>query len=606
VYLFIVLFNEDILKRGRIFHTGAYLEQIKSIFPDYKNLNESTVKGCIGILKGKDNSDKSCYLLRVNKIKAENASLTIQFETEKELDTTNSIINKSLYKFAIQSNWINKENEFYPSVCVVGKNDFDSIRKGTTSTRKISSYTAKIDELKIKKDWLSICNLYEPLEKIHEIDEIWNNVYDLYNVGFACSKLGEPQNGLEKDDQHLSFIKRYRDHSTRLFKRCCELEPKKLIYPSSLAYRYYQNVMELTKPKGRRDGNVEDEIANAIKYLNESLLLNPDSIKDNYRKGKLIIDKQIPRFKYSQKNWDKGVFDKLTEMEASGIGGLKKCVEQYEKLTYEDQKQRYLKEYVKSLYCLGCYYIEKPRNLWFEYACSNLVQAEFTNNMTGEEMEYIIKAKEVLEKCFEIEANTDLRIDMDARQLANMSKHWTISSMDKLYRLGVVYLNLFFIQLTKSDSVEPTNTYGEKAKAYLNMAKLIGEEYRKSGFNRRNTSFISEKLAWYYIFIGDYDKAIKLIDRSLESYIKNTLSVALMLSGDPDSFSKSENSLQSAGADKYNMAKDISIALLAYQYKLSDQVDKYDYLLTSKKDNLSSYSKKLISILESGDIDENR
>ena len=606
MYLFLAFFKEDVLSRGKIYLTGEYLEAVKSIFSDYKNLNDTPIKGCIGFLKGKVNADKNCYILRVNSIKADNDSLTIQFETEKELETTNQVIDKSLYKFARQSNWVNKENKFYPSVCIVERNDFDNIRKGTPNTRKISSYTAKIDELKIKSDWAGICNMYEPLEKIHEIDEIWNNVSDLYNIAFASSKLGEPQNGLEKDKQHLSYVERHRDQSIKLFKRCCELQPNDFRYPSSLAYRYYQNVMELSKPKGRRDGKVADEILNAIKWLDEALALNPNSIKDNYRKGKLIIDKQIPNFIYSQREWTKEVFEELTAMETVAIECLEKCIEQYEKHISENQKKRYLNEYVKSLYCLGCYYIEKPKVLWNEYACSMLQQVKYANNMTREEMDYIVKAKEVLEKCFEVEASIELNIDVDARQLANLSKDWVLSSMDKLYRLGLVYLHMFFVKRTKHSSGESTDTYGEKAEAYLNIARLVGEEYRKLRISGRNTSFISEKLAWYYIFTEDYDKAILMIERSRDSYIKNTYAIALMLSSVPDKFNQAEIALKAAESDKYNKASDISKALLAYLYKLSGQEDKYNYLLSNTKEKLNSSGKRLISLLEYGDLYENR
>lgn len=78
--------------------------------------------------------------------------------------------------------------------------------------------------------------------------------------------MGELQDGLEKDSDHLKEIKRYRDLSLKFYKRCCELRPKSYKYASSVAYRYYQNVNELTKTRGKRkDGNVREEIENAHK-----------------------------------------------------------------------------------------------------------------------------------------------------------------------------------------------------------------------------------------------------------------------------------------------------------------------------------------------------
>ena len=363
--------------------------------------------------------------------------------------------------------------------------------------------------------------------------------------------------------------------------------------------------MELTKPKGRRDGKVADEILNAINWLDKAIVLNPNSIIDNYRKGKLIIDKQIENFIYSKKEWTKEVFENLTAMETEAIGCLKKCIEQYEKLTDEKQKKRYFKEYVKSLYCLGCYYIEKPKVMWNEYACSKLLEVKYTNNMSKEEIDYIIKAKEALEKCFEVEAEIELNIDI--KQLAYLSMDWCISSMDKFYRLGLVYLHMFFVKRTRRNSSDKSAVaYGEKAEKYLNIARLIGEEYIKLRHSGRHTSFISEKLAWYYIINEDYDKAIKMIEYFKDSYIKNTYSIALMLSDIKDKFIKAETALKSAEADKYNKAGDMSKTLLAYLYKLSDQKDKYDELLSNTKEKLNNSSKHLISLIEVGNSYENR
>ena len=131
---------------------------------------------------------------------------------------------------------------------------------------------------------------------------------------------------MERDKNHLAFVKRYRDLSIQFYKRCCELEPNDYRYFSAMAYRHYLNVFELTKQKGRRDGNAADEMSEAIIWFNKALSKNPNSIKDNYRKGKLILDKQVDIFKYNQKEWTSETFEELNTMEQLGITCLEELL----------------------------------------------------------------------------------------------------------------------------------------------------------------------------------------------------------------------------------------------------------------------------------------
>jgi|CZCB01.1.fsa_nt_gi hypothetical protein len=598
MYLYVTFFNEDSLFKGRFYLSGDYLEAVKEVFPDYEVLNKESIDGCIGILKGKKHREKNCFSLRISSIKADNDLISFLYDIDKELDITNEFIDKSLYKYARRADWIDKERQYYPIVCIVEKKDFDDIRKGTGIIRKVSSFSAKIDQLKAKSDWAGICNIYEPLESIREKEEVWNNVNDLYNLAFACSKLGEPKNGMERDKNHLAFVKRYRDLSIQFYKRCCELEPNDYRYFSAMAYRHYLNVIELTKPRGRRDGKAADEISEARIWFDKALSINPNSIKDNYRKGKLIIDKQIDNFKYNQKEWTSDTFEELNTMEQLGITCLERVIEQYENHTFGKWENIYLNEYVKTLYCLGCYYIEKPEVLWNEYACCKMHNINYYNNMTKDEMNYYVKAKHFFEKCFNAETIVPLDGEINPQELANLSKEWAVSPIDKLYRLGLVNLHMFFVKHTRTKHKETAHVYGKKAEKFFRIAKEISDEYRKLGIDRKNRLFINEKLAWYYIFTDRFDDAIRLIERARESYIKNTYAIALMLSNAHDKYQKAETALKSASSDNSNKAKDTSKALLAHLYKLSGQEEKYEGLIKSIEDSISNSGKKLLAIIE--------
>lgn len=598
MYLYIAFLKEDYLSRGKFYLKGEQLDLVKSVFPDYTMLNTVNINGCIGFIKGVGYREKKCYALQIEDIVAKADFLSLSFKVIDELAITNEFINKSLYKFARQSGWINKDNPFYPLVCVFQKKEFDEIRKGTPNTKKVSSTLAKLEELKRKKDWQGICNMYEPLEEF-ENKGIWNNSDELYEVAYAASKLGEPKNGLEKNEKHLSVVKRYRELSIKFYQRCCDLQPNNYRYFSAVAYRYYQNVMELTKPKGRRDGKVLEEIKNAIFWFDKALILNPKSIKDSYRKGKLILDKQINYLKFNN-NLTKKDFQELYLMEKTGVECLEKAIQQYEQIISENQKKFYLNEYIKSLYTLGCYYIDKVNITKNEYGCRKLLQLEYINSITKEEMNYIAKARELLEKCFKAEDDFKIDKDISMSQLARISRQWAIPGIDKYYRLGSVYLYMFFVKLTKQGIKEIT--YGNKGEKYLNTAILLGEEYRKLGISGRSTAFVKEKLAWYYILTGEYPKAVKLLENLKDGYIRNTYVIALMLSDLPDKFTQGELVLNEAILDKNNKTKDLSKVLLAYLYFISGQKDKYNSFLIKTKDGLNKSAKELILLLENGEV----
>ena len=149
MYLYVTFFNEDSLFKGRFYLSGDYLEAVKKVFPDYEVLNKASIDGCIGILKGKS-IERRIVLALISSIKADNDLISFLYDIDKELDITNEFIDKSLYKYARRADWIDKERQYYPIVCIVEKKDFDDIRKGTGIIRKVSSFSAKIDQLKAK------------------------------------------------------------------------------------------------------------------------------------------------------------------------------------------------------------------------------------------------------------------------------------------------------------------------------------------------------------------------------------------------------------------------------------------------------------------------
>ena len=150
MYLYAAFFKEDTLHSKRCYYNKGIWEHIKTVFPNYKELSDTMVDACIGFLKGKENKDKSCFILDTRNFQIEEDYMSFEFELSEELDINSEFIDKSLYRLARKLNWINSDFKFYPLLCILGREDFDMVRKGMPNTRKISSKSAQIDEYRLR------------------------------------------------------------------------------------------------------------------------------------------------------------------------------------------------------------------------------------------------------------------------------------------------------------------------------------------------------------------------------------------------------------------------------------------------------------------------
>lgn len=566
MYLFIGFFNEDEVNRKRKYISEKGVKTIKKAFSNFMELNRADIKAAIGFFLGNENSQKLCFLVDINSIEASEENIIITFNNTKDLDKSSREISNEIYKKSWKLDWIDQDTGYYPLVLMVDKHTFNSIRKGSANIRKLSDIGEKVKDLKAKYKWEEICELYEPLEDVHKKLEIWNNPDELYEVGFACSKLGELQNGLEKDPNHLKKIKRYRDLSLEFYKRCYELEPKDYKYASSVAYRYYQNVNELSKLRGRRDGVVREEIENANKWFDISLNLYPGNIKDNYRKGKMIKDKQLKIARYSEKNSHRENSKEIYNLISQAIEYLNKAIQSYEALTDEDKKKRYRNVYIKSLYNLGKLYIDEVNINWNEFLCSKIGNESFSPMFY--KLDYIVKGKELLEKCYKEVTGYGIDDELDLKSLTNISKKAATPPIDILYSIGLLYYKMYYIKFVKNN-MDDNETYKYYAYKFMNGAIDLRNEFRKQSIRFKNTDYINYYLANLYIVDQKYNEAIEKTKRSRTSYIRNTYAAALILTDDKNNLIESRKILESVVKDRNNLSKSLSIALLAKVYQLT-------------------------------------
>jgi len=191
MYLFVTLWRETDISKKMFTLKGEYFQTFEQAFPDFKKRLKAGIQGCVVYFnKEKENN---CYWADVKAVQVYRDSIVIYFNNCRKLDMLSGDIYVSLIRFGYRNGWINKKQGFLPLLCIVdNKEDFDEIRKNTFRVVKDKNILAHLRELSSRNDWKSICDLFEPLEKIHERDE-WDNHEVLYEIGYACNKLAEPQ-----------------------------------------------------------------------------------------------------------------------------------------------------------------------------------------------------------------------------------------------------------------------------------------------------------------------------------------------------------------------------------------------------------------------------
>lgn len=102
---------------------------------------------------------------------------------------------------------------------------------------------------------------------------------------------------------------------------------------------------------------------------------------------------------------------------------------------------------------------------------------------------------------------------------------------------------------------------------------------------KRNTWYISDKIAITYMHIGKYEVAVKLLQNARAGYVVNTYAVAMLLS-EAENLENVKEKLKKAAFDKHNLAKGLSQVLFAYVLKQD-----------LKAKDLSDKNKKLADIL---------
>lgn len=546
MYLTAAFFDKKALaQRYRI--RGKYLEHFISSFPDYEQKIKS-VRSCLGYFTGSGETKALSLELKSYEIKG--TEVSFEFRALKETDMKSSCVIEEVRELSRKHGWLGKDG-FPPIVCFAAQKECEDMCA-------CARLTEGMDALIRNGDYKGALNLLAPLKKVKENELYWNNVGILYRLGLACSKMAVTLKISAGEKKKLDVARQYREYCEEFLQRGADIEYGARC-ASALAYRYYSNVHELTRQGERRDQNLEEQIEKANEWLSRAIEGYPQSIMNNYRKGKLIIEKQAPYLLFAKKSYGEEEARLLREIREVGEEHLASAISIYESLEDENIKKRSRREYAKALFVLAGYYLDDAYLPVHEYFLGKIAEKRDAAVIQPISKMDIESAKENLEKCFAAETDMPLT-KLDTGLLAKEVRKWTKTPIEKLYRLGCVYNSLAFMAVAEGNS-DKAKTHAKAAIYYLEAAKGVSD---KCEDRRRNTWHISEKIAWTYIYMGKYARAADLIARAKSGYIINTYAIALLLTKSKENRDKAREALQTAVRDRHNLAAGLSKVLLAY------------------------------------------
>lgn len=575
--LFIKVFNKHDLEKGEISYS---IYSMIKIGERIMFINKDDINQCVASLAPSKYGQNKIKELKIKDLEVANERVNIKFDIINELNITSKEANARAWHIAVREGHI-KRKEFLPSVLMITDDQLDEIIYGKLYSKKASNVLDRLDELEQKNDWLGIYKLFEPIDQIEDnFNDIWNDTEILNKIGFACAKLaqiGDVPKDRVKREKYLKEKAKYRKEAELIRKRCVKLKPNNPTYLSNLGYLYYQNAQELTRARGRKDGNVIDEINKAIEYIDKALMIDDMRIKDHYRKGYLLTEKLPKQLLYGSSSNRQQADIKRDQ----GIEELKKVITIWENLDDFDtrqsrEKSRCRKEYIKSIYQLGEAYYDKFRmsrywrNVFYSFVTNNKDYLELL--FSNYDVDNLKKSQNYFKKCWDVELEKDIDIK-NISGINEVSKEWVHSAVDKLYRLGIINLDFYWIIKNNSKYNEDTKLkFLAVAEQYLiSSLKVKWNDYNE----KKSKDYVAEKLARVYISRGDYNKAVDIIkqycNRNIKPYIANTLSLALYLLNNYDEVVKY---LKEPVRDKYNKSKEQSIILLGYAYMKLNEYNK--------------------------------
>ncbi|GFR36223.1 hypothetical protein [Thermobrachium celere] len=485
-------------------------------------ISKLTTKWVVLYYIGNNAPDTKVYCCPFRKLSIVNGGLRIEFENKKtELKHENREFDAKLYGLLVRKGVI-KKGDYIPNMVFLDENDRNELNKSLNKT-KIIKNDKTIEELMRKNDWESLYNLLGSIEEIKGKKE-WNNPEYLSAIAFAAGQLGklgridkEVLKDSERRKEALEKLEVYRKNAETLYKRCIEIDKDNEVrYLDALAYIKYQYLLDCLNFRVEKPDVVKKNFYETGCLCKEVLKMQGDRIKTLYRIGYLYVDRcEMVFFK-----------DNVSKMKYQNEGEkyLLNVINLYEQLKDEGEKKRCRNEYLKSYYTLGSYYADKSK-----FSFKKFKSVVLNKNFTLDNIYYsdLQRALEYLSKCFELQYGQGVDSIFEEAfiyKVKNTYNNWTNEPAEVLYWLGVTYMGIYTYIRHDKTIKDIQQTFIKRAKTCFEYAlKLNWKEPNK----RTPKDYIDEKLARLYILTGEYDKAIKQLEKyerrkGAPEYIINT------------------------------------------------------------------------------------
>lgn len=541
-YTFIIGFSdEQRLLSGVQSWSGKTFDYIKKTF-DFSILNNDLIDISYAYYSKVTDKQKFIRILNIYNLIVNENTITINYTVGKEQNITSETLKLKTQKI-LRTDKIIEQNNYMPFCSILNQSQVGGIFSKDNLIDNVNKFVKQ-------SDWLSIYNLFKPIEGISKNNTIWNDVELLSNISFATAKLSEVYINLKhtfnKDEEKFKFLvqqKKYRQVTELLRKRCIELNPENPTYYSNLGYTHYQYSRELTQIGGRRDGKPLEEIETAIKYLDKALELNPTRLNDLYRKGMMLTELYPKLTLFSRTKPEAKKYKEVNLKIQDGIDAFELVIKYYHDIPIEDiyNKKKYRKEHIKSCYDAARAYSDLVSNNWDEVIYLLSLDHNINEN---DDVKYIPKDLENIEKAIKHIENCSINdniifitIPIENYNLLDVAAYnGNVEGVYKLYCIAKYYFTKFWILSGYGQRVnDKANEFRDKAEEFYIKALEFNWSQEKE---RADKSFIAERLCRLYISKKQYDKATSVIApfirRRTDYYVRYSYASALMLNGKHD------------------------------------------------------------------------
>lgn len=525
MYLILKLFATQNLYTYSYVFLGEEGQNILLKYPELKTISKDNIKEVLIYKVGNMSSDNNIYFLKLDKMDIVENTIKINCVkgvAENKLSYTKNELNRAIYGHLLQEGKI-KKDEFPSRLILLNEMEYDDVLM-RVSRRKIKKTDTTVEELKRTNNWEEILKYYKVNNSIDKLTglDIWNNPYKLSDIAFAASKLGEigrieldVLKDYDKKQKALDKAKKYREFSQQIYERCKEIdEYSKLTYIKSIGYINYNNLISannLSRYKVETDEGKVKNFKTAYECFKKVLNVYPNDIKVLYRNGYMAIEFGEKAYDYAKK---------VKNIMSEGANYLKRAIESWEQLKYEEEKKRTYKEYIKSHYSLGCYYQRKVDfGINKIEAFSRRRQLFIKNPIMLENS--LIYSKNYFEKCLEIQMGAladDIIKNYKEIDIKNKYSNWAIEAVDLFYRLGITYFYIYLYLANAKRWPLKEREYLEKSKRCFGLALHLNWIETNKKMPR---DYIEERLARVYIATREFDNAIKLLEKYREKYKGN-------------------------------------------------------------------------------------